>query len=100
MHKEIYFKPRTDLSINSNDVESLCIEIHHKEVKNILFSVMYRPPNGDMTVFEKFGENLLSVNDKTSKNIIFADDLNINVLDFEYNKKVQHYLSSIFQYVK
>ena len=61
---------------------------------------MYRPPNGDMTVFEKFGENLLSVNDKTSKNIIFADDLNINVLDFEYNKKVQHYLRSIFQYVK
>ena len=99
MHKEIYFKPRTDLSINSNDVESRCIEIHHKKVKNILFSVMYRPPNGDVTVFEKFGENLLSVNDKTSKNI-FAGDLNINVLDFESNKKVQHFLSSIFQYVK
>ena len=60
---------------------------------------MYRPPNGDVTVFEKFGENLLSVNDKTSKNI-FAGDLNINVLDFESNKKVQHFLSSIFQYVK
>ena len=36
VHKEIYFKPRTDLSINSNDVESLCIEIHHKKDKNIL----------------------------------------------------------------
>ena len=60
---------------------------------------MYRPPNGDVTVFEKFGENLLSVNDKTSQNI-FAGDLNINVLDFESNKKVQHFLSSIFQYVK
>ena len=41
---------------------------------------MYRPPNGDMTVFEMFYENLLSANDKTSKNIIFAGDLNINVL--------------------
>ena len=40
---------------------------------------MYRSPNGDMTVFEKFCENLLSANDKTSKNIIFAGDLNINV---------------------
>ena len=57
VHKEIYFKPRTDLSINSNDVESLCIEIHHKKDKNILFSVMYRPPNGDMKVFVKFCEN-------------------------------------------
>ena len=54
VHKEIYFKPRTDLSINSNNVESLCIEIHHKKDKNTLFSVMYRPPNGDRTVFEKF----------------------------------------------
>ena len=87
VHKEIYFKPRTDLSINLNDVESLCIGIHHKKDKNILFSVMYRSPNGDMTVFEKFCENLFSANDKTSKNIIFAGDLNINVLDYESNKK-------------
>ena len=40
---------------------------------------MYRPPNGDMTVFEKFCKKLLSGNDKSSKNIIFADDLNINL---------------------
>ena len=31
---------------------------------------MYRPPNGDVTVFENFCENLLCANDKTSKNII------------------------------
>ena len=35
MHKENYFKPRTDLFINSNDVESSYIEIHHKKDKNI-----------------------------------------------------------------
>ena len=33
MHKETYFKPRTDLFINSNDVESLSIEIQHKKNK-------------------------------------------------------------------
>ena len=59
---------------------------------------MYRPPYGDVTVIEKFLENLLSANDKTSKNIIFAGDLNINVLGYESNKKVQHFLSSMFQY--
>ena len=59
---------------------------------------MSRPPDSDMTVFEKFCENLLSANNKTSTNIIFAGDLNINVLDYESNKKVQHFLSSIFQY--
>ena len=81
LHKEVYFKLLTNLSINSNDVELLCIEIHHKKEKNILFSVMFRPSNGDMTVFEKFGGNFLSPNDETSKSIIFAGDLNINVLD-------------------
>ena len=59
---------------------------------------MYRPPNGDMTISEKFCENLLSANDKTSKNIIFAGDLNINVLYQKSNKKVQHFLNSMFQY--
>ena len=59
---------------------------------------MYKPPNGDITVFEKFYKNLLSAKHKTSRNIIFAGDLNINVLNEESNKKVQHFLSSMFQY--
>ena len=99
VHKEVYFKPRTDLSINSNDVESLYIEIHHKKDKNNFFCVMYSPPNGDMTVFEKFCENLLSANYKISKNITFAGELNINVVDYESNKKVQHFLSSMLQQI-
>ena len=52
VRKEVYFKSRSNLSINSNGVESLCIKIHYKKEKNTLFSVIYSPPNGDMTVFE------------------------------------------------
>ena len=73
-HKEVSLKPRADLSIDSNDVEPLCIETHHKRNKNISFNVMCRPPNSDMAVFENFLENTLSGNDKPSKNIIFAGD--------------------------
>ena len=51
-----------------------------------------------MTVFEDFCENLLSANDKATKNNIFTGDLNINVLDYESNKKVQNFLSSLLQY--
>ena len=54
--KKVYFTPRTHLSINSNDVEPLCIEINHKKDKNILFSVIYRRSNGDMKLFESFGK--------------------------------------------
>ena len=97
--KEVYFKPHTDLFINWNDVESLCFEIHHKRDKNILFSVIYRHPGGDITVFEKFLKNWLFANDKTSKSIIFVGDLDINVSDYESNKKVQYFLSIMFQYI-
>ena len=93
VQREVYFEPLTDLSINSNDVESLCIETHHKKDKNILFSVTYRPPNDDMTAFEKFSEKLFSANNKTSKNIIFAGNLNINVLGYE-----TFLINSMFQY--
>ena len=51
-----------------------------------------------MAVFENFCKKMLSANDKTSKNVIFAGDSNINVLDYESNKKVQHFLSSMSQY--
>ena len=98
MHKEIYFNPSTDLSVNSNDVASLCSEIHHEKDKNILFSGVYTSTNGDMTVFENVWKKMLPTNDETLKNIIFAGDLNINVLDYESNKKVQHFLISMSQY--
>ena len=60
MNKEVYFKPRKDLSIDSNDVESLCIEMHLKKDRNVLFNVKYRPPNGDMTDFNISAENCFS----------------------------------------
>ena len=53
---------------------------------------------GDMTVSKKSCENLLSANDKTLKNIIFAGSFNINILDYESNNKVEHFLSRMFQY--
>ena len=59
---------------------------------------MYSSPNDDVTVFEKFCENLLLANDKTLKNIVFSCDLNMNVSNYESNKKVQYFLSSMFQY--
>ena len=52
-----------------------------------------------MTLFEKFCENLLPANDKKHrKTYIFTGNLNINVLDYESNKKVQHSLSTMLQY--
>ena len=98
MHKEVYFKPHKDLSIDSNDVESLCIETRLKKDGNILFNVMYRPPNVDMTVFQHLRRKLFFENDKALKKNNFAGNLNINVLGYESNVEVKHSLSRMFQY--
>ena len=50
--EEVYFKPRAELSINSNDIGALVIETHHKKNKNMLLNVISRPSNSDMSVFE------------------------------------------------
>ena len=92
--KSFYFKPLTDLFINSNDLEPLCIEAHHKNDETILFHAMYRPPNSDMTVFENFCANMLSSIDKKSENI-FAGDLNINILTMNLIRKFN---TSMFQH--
>ena len=59
---------------------------------------MYRPPNGDMTVFQHFCRKLLFANDEALEKINFAGNLNINVLGYESNVEVKYSLSSMFQY--
>ena len=43
---------RSDLNMNSDVIEYLCLEISTKTSKIILLSLNYRPPNGDTTLFE------------------------------------------------
>ena len=45
---------REDLSINCDDIESLSIKIINDHSKNIIFNVVYRPPDGDLRITEIF----------------------------------------------
>ena len=82
------FKKRDDLSINFEAIESLSIEITNDESKNIIFNVVYRPPDGDTGVCENYFKNILFKDNVLNKNILFAGYFNINLLNFEQNKKV------------
>ena len=44
----------SDLSINSDDVESISVELLFKNRKITIFNVLYRQPKGQMEPFEKF----------------------------------------------
>ena len=98
MHESLCCKKRNNLCINCEAIESLSIEISNYDVKNIIFNIVYRPPDGDLEVCENYFQSILSHNSIRNKNVILAGDFNINVLDFEQNKKVQNFVNLMFQF--
>ena len=54
INESINFKLRSDLSINSTDVESISVELLYNKKSNTLINVLYRQPKGSAEPFEKF----------------------------------------------
>ena len=87
VHESLCYTKRNNLYINCEAIESLSIEIRNNDGKNIIFNIVYRPPDGDLEVCENYFQSILSHNSIRNKSVILAGDFNINVLDFEQNNK-------------
>ena len=83
------FKRQQDLDINSEAVESVSIEILNKKCKNIILNTIYRPRHGDIEAILSY---LFAKNDTVNKHIVLTGNFNLNVLDFENNKKVENFV--------
>ena len=97
IHKHFEFKIRNDLRINCKDIESIGVGLLHEKRRNTLFNVVYRPPYGKIEPFENFLKKLLFKNKNSSKNYYIARDFNLNMLDYDKDKKVQGFLNLIYQ---
>ena len=53
IHESLCYRLRKDQSINSEAIESLYIEISYKKASNLLLNAIYRPPTGDIKIFEQ-----------------------------------------------
>ena len=73
-----------------------CLEFSTKKSKNLIVSLNYRPPNGDTTLFEKHMKSMLSKNEATKYEMILIGDFNMNLLDFDKNKRFQSFVNLIF----
>ena len=91
------FKRRLDLGINSEAVESFSIEIINKKC-NIILNTICRPLNGDKETCENYFKNLFAENDTVNKDIVLAGEFNLNVLNFEANKKAENFINLMFRY--
>ena len=56
------------------------------------------PPDGDLSISETFFRKIISENTNANKTLFLAGDFNINVLDYENNKKVQNFVNPMFEF--
>ena len=97
INKSLNLKLRPDLSINSQDVESLSIEILFFKDQNTLINVLYRPLKGVIEPFERF---LKEISKKTKNNLKpfhIAGDFNLNILDHDKCSKVHNFLNLLYE---
>ena len=58
-----------------------------------MLNLVYRPPNGDHKELENYFKSPVSKREISHKDVILAGDFNINLLDFDTNKKVQNFVN-------
>ena len=92
------YKFRKDLQVNSKAFECSCIEVENINSKNLVLNLLYRPPNGDHKELKNTFKSSHSKREISHKDVILAGDFNINLLDFDTNKKVQNFVNLIFRF--
>ena len=92
IHESIKLKKRKDISISKNDSEILSIEIANK-TKNIILSSVYRPPVSNLKEFKNSLKPIFGNIRRNNKDLYLAGDFNINILDYENNVKVKHFVN-------
>ena len=60
IHNSLTFKLRCDLGTNSNDIESLVIEIINKNRKNVVINALYRQPAANFIQYKTYLENFFN----------------------------------------
>ena len=78
IHNSLTFKLRSDLGTNSNNIESLVIEIINKKSKNVVISAQYRQPVGDFKQNKTYLENFFNKMKNSSRAIYIVHHTNLN----------------------
>ena len=90
--------------MNGDDLEMFVIEIDNAKDKNVIVSLIYRPPNRSIKTFHEYLKLFLDRTTVSNKNIVLIGDFNLNLLDFNlslldfyYSHSVKNYLNELFK---
>ena len=91
------FQIKDNLSINCKGMKFLSVELLFENKCNTLINVLYRQPNSQIKLFEKFLTYSFSITKNSNKVHHIAGDFNLNLLDHENSRKVRDFLNLIYQ---
>ena len=74
---------RLDLKVQTDNFESVWVEIKNKNSKNIICGCIYRHPRNDMDDFLMYMEKVLKTCQDENKELYICGDFNINLLKIE-----------------
>ena len=100
---KIPFKKRLDLKLDNNYFESFFIEVDKSVFQyryNVIIAAIYKPPNVDVSIFNKNLDLIISDIEKEKKYVYLLGDFNINTLDEAHTKStlVQDFINIMSSY--
>ena len=97
VHKILDYKNLPNLAKNTENTETFTTEIENKNPKNILISVVHRPPRGNQSKFLEETEQVVHNSKHSTKLFFLAGDLNLNSLDYASSTPVKIFFNLAFE---
>ena len=82
----------SDLTIMSDCLETVFVEVVIPEKRNLIIGVVYRPPQGNVDTFVNEIQTILSNSVMENKSVYFMGDFNVNLLEFDKYAHVNEFL--------
>ena len=87
--------PRTDLDKDSNEFETVWVEVENSKGSNYLFFCTYCHPNSAVDTLTEYLQEVLSNPAVFNKQVFILGDFNVNLLNYNHNTSVTNYVNSL-----
>ena len=101
LKNDIAYKQRTDLIVFNDCCESTFVEVNKSVFgfkKNVIFGVLYRPPNTDIQFFTDVLKDICEKIRYENKPCFLMGDYNINLLNVESHSPTAEFNDTMFSY--
>ena len=97
INKSFTFQVKKEKCLLTKNNECLCIELTNTNGKNIFVACVYRPPDGNISSFEKSLIKVIFNANKEKKNVFIAGDFNIDALKYNKFKSTKQFFDTMFE---